>query len=413
MSSRGNRAYTEVPSRLQPPPLGPKPSSPGQRKRAKPLPHHPAGSGGSSSYSWSTDDEDYSPPIPPKPPSCVPSVAGGAARDTGPFTLPELVSKFGRSLPLCVSVENGYQTDDERESIGMGEMYNLHLVKHAKVVELRDPNGMTYNFPLSSSVQFAPIFSEGDERESCLEHVFERVADVVGHKPLPRLLRATKTFTKDNKTLVEKNEVLIVQRIATNASLGATLMRKKSLRVFSTLHQVEKVLPSDCEGGFTDDSYATRLYISDIVSQFSDQFPLRVRVHITEMEVEDGSEFPYHLTSEVCELTEIKTETSLVASTYQQPAAGQLSPSSRPGSDDEDDDSKYIEIPINLGIAVNIFQPEQDDKVNFCSLAHSLSLSNNIIYQHYTNHIFSTHCVKTLLSLSLSLSFSLSNVLHM
>lgn len=255
----------------------------------------------------------------------------------------------------------------------MGEMYNLHLVKHAKVVELRDPNGMTYNFPLSSSVQFAPIFSKGDERESCLEHVFERVADVVGHKPLPRLLRATKTFTKDNKTLVEKNEVLVVQRIATNASLGATLMRKKSLRVFSTLHQVEKALPSDCEGGFTDDSYATRLYISDIVSQFSEQFPLRVRVHITEMEVEDGSEFPYHLTSEVCELTEIRTQTSLVASTYQQP--GQLSPSSGPGSDDEDDDSKYIEIPINLGIAVNIFQPEQDDKVNLCSLTHSLSLS--------------------------------------
>ena len=289
--------------------------------------------------------------------------------EKGPFTLPEFVSKFGRSLPLCVSVEKGHHSDDERESIGMGERYVLHLVKHTKVVELRSPDGTTYNFPLSSSVQFAPIFKDADEKVSDSEQIFERVADVVGLKRLPRLLRATKTFTRDNKTLVEKNEVLYVKKVASNSSIGATLKRRKSLQVYSFLHNREKLLPSECEGGFTADPYATRLYVSDIVSFFIEEFPLRVRVHLTDVELEEGSEFPFHLSSEVSALTEIKAETSLVASNYQEnsqtPALGR-------GGKGEEEEKGFIDIPISLKIDVSIFQPEQDDKASCLLLSLTL-----------------------------------------
>ena len=88
------------------------------------------------------------------------------AAEKGPFTLPRFCSKFGRSLPLCVSVEKGHHSDDEGQSISTGEMYNLHIVKHTKIVELISQDGTTYNFPLNSSVQFAPVFSEGDEKQS-------------------------------------------------------------------------------------------------------------------------------------------------------------------------------------------------------------------------------------------------------
>ena len=305
----------------------------------------PAKATTSSSYSGSTDEDDSSPPIPPKPAQPLPIL-----QDKGPFTLPEFVEKFGRRLPLCVSVERGWHSDDERQSIAMGDTYNLHLAKRSKVIELRDASGTTYNIPLSSSFQFAPVFRDTDEGES--DKMFERVADVVNQKPLPHLLRATKTFSKDDKSIVEKNEIFVVQKVISPP------LRKKTLQVYSVLYNREKILPSDCEGAFTADPYATRLHLPDIVSLFIDHFPLQVRVYPGDNEFSNDGDFPFHLSSEVSELTEIRTETSLVASTHWQESQPQT----------ELEEQRFIEIPVGLEIEVSIIHPDQDNTV-------SLSLS--------------------------------------
>ena len=62
-------------------------------------------------------------------------------QDKGPFTLSEFVSKFSRSLPLCVSVERGYHSDDERHCIANGDKYDVHFVKRSKVAVLKDSTG--------------------------------------------------------------------------------------------------------------------------------------------------------------------------------------------------------------------------------------------------------------------------------
>ena len=266
----------------------------------------------------------------------------------GPYSLTSFVAKYGDVLPLRISVEKGHHGDNETQSIAMGDTYNVHFVKHSQVAVITDQSGATYNFPLSSPAELAPIFdvdSNSDEKVSS-ERVFERIADVIAQKPLPRLLRATKSHTRDDKTLVEKNEILIVKKV--NSTL-----RKKTLQVFSVSHNKEKVLPSDCVGAFTSDVYATRLHLPTIVSHFQDEFPLNVQVYITDMEFTEDSDFPFHLTSEVSVLTGVHTETSLVVSTYWGEGKGRRS----------GEDQGLIDIPLDLPIEVSILQAEKrEDK---------------------------------------------------
>ena len=273
------------------------------------------------------------------------------AEEMGPFSLSEFVSKCGRFLPLCITIGKGYEGDNERNSIATGDTYNIHFVKHSKVVVLKDSSNKTYNIPLNSPVQFAPVFHQSVQDDNTSDLIFDKVSDVIAHKPLPRLLRATKShMTKDGKPLVEKNEVLAVKNVVT-----ATL-RRKMLGVYSVTQKKEKTLSNDCAGGFTADPYATRLHLPDIVSLFAEEFPLRVSVYLTDIEFNGDSDFPSHLESEISEITALRTETSLVASTYWGEGEGE--------GQGEGEDQCLIEIPIGLDIEVSLLRPGEREEVS-------------------------------------------------
>lgn len=340
------------------PPLTPKP----RPRREKP---HPPSSA-------STDAAVCPPPLPPKPPAkpaetqnqeediyvdiesvdsteaVYTDIRSVLAEERGSFSLSEFASRFGQLLPLCVSVEKGYEGEVERDSIAMGDTYNIHFVKHSKMVVLTDSSNETYNIPLNSPVQFAPLFqdSNSNSADDTKELVFDRVSDIIAHKPLPRLLRATKCQMKDDRVVVEKNEILVVQKVITST------LRKKTLQVYSVSQSKEKILPNDCVGGFTADPYATRLHLPDITSLFQNEFPLRVQMYLTDIEFSDGSDFPFHLASEILQLTSVLTETSLVASTHW--GDGQTDP----------DDQYLIDIPIGLNIEVSLYRADKKDDVN-------------------------------------------------
>lgn len=298
-----------------------------------------------------SDDDDASPPkLPPNKPTIHQHsrITQLLPEDRGPFTLTQFISKYGHSLPLCVSVERGYQSDDERYCIGMGDEYNIHFVKRSKVVILKDSSDVTYNIPLSSPMQFTPLFNTlSTDNETDCEQIFDCVADMVTLKPLPRLTRVTKNYMKDNELLVEKNEILLVQKVITSP------LRKKSLKVYSVLHNREKILPSNCEGGFTTDHYATRLHLPDIISLFLKEFPLKVIVYLTDIELVDDNDFPFHLSSDISVLTDIQTEVSVVASTHW-PDEKLVKTES----------VELIDIPIHLDIEVSILQTDMREKVS-------------------------------------------------
>lgn len=303
-----------------------------------------------SPWSRHSADLETSPQVPPRSHSMIRSSLTSTGKikpvlleDKGPFSPRVFISKYGHVLPLRISIEKGYHGGNEQRSIAMGDTYNVHLVKHSQVAVLMDSSGATYNFPLSSPVQFAPVFNDSCEATS--EEMFDRISDVLACKPLPRLLRATKHHKSDEKSSVEKNEIFVVQKVVQSP------LRKKSLQVYSVTQNKEKTLPGDCVGSFTSDSYATRLHLPSIVLHFRDELPLNVKVHITDIEFTDGSDFPFHLVSEVSVLTEIQTETSILASTYWGESQGS-----------SEEDQGLIEIPIDLPIEVSIFQPEKTEE---------------------------------------------------
>lgn len=309
-------------------------------------------------YTTLTRHGDATPPLPPRtragPPSTptppprrkssLPYSTPVLLEDKGPFSLRTFISKYGHVLPLRLSVGKGHHSGDERRSIAMGDLYNVHFVKHCQVAVLKDSSGTIYNIPLSSSLQFAPIFSDS-EPSGDTELRFETVADVIKHKPLPRILRALNTHSSDEQSSVERNEILLVQEV-----VQSTKNKKKALKVYSDTKMKEKILPSNCVGHFTADPYATRLHLPTIVLHFREELPLNVQVYISDIDTSEYSgDFPFHLASEVSQIAEIITETSLVVTTHFQ--KGQSG-----------DDTSQIEIPIDLPIEVSILQPDPTEE---------------------------------------------------
>lgn len=252
------------------------------------------------------------------------------------LTLTNFTLKYVQSLPLQISVVKGYYGCDERHSIATGDVYNVHFVKRNKVALLKDSGGKIHRIPLNSAVQFGLIFHPiGNPRVALQGFYFERVSDIMAQIQLPKVIQTTKSHKRsDTQSSVEEHEILIVQKIVHNA------MRRKALQVYSITRREQKILDSDCLGGFITDPYTNRLHLPDIIEHLSDDFPLEVLVI-----VEDGNmpeNVPYDITTEASFLTGVDTEASLIAST--------------PFEKDEDDKQKPVEIPVDLQIDVKVIQ---------------------------------------------------------
>lgn len=259
-------------------------------------------------------EKQNAPPMPsnkPEPKVKDPSLMKAAIiEDQGPYTLSSFVSKYARSLPLRITVEQGHDGDDERHSIAAGDVYDIHFVKSTKVALLQDASGMTHTIPLNSAVQFGPIFDPNhDPKEAMHGFTFERISDVIAQKTLPKVIRATKAHTSsDCKSSVEQDEVFVVQKAV------HTAMKKEALKVYSITKGEERLLEGDCLGGFSTDPCAVRLHLPEIIEHFSDEFPLQVQVIMGKISTPE--DLPSHVTSKVSSLTGLLTETSLIASTY-------------------------------------------------------------------------------------------------
>lgn len=271
--------------------------------------------------------------------------------DRGPLSLTEFVLKYSTLLPIQMTVKKGYYGGDERHSIATDDVYSVHFVKRTKVVVLRDRRGATFNVPLNSAVQFAPVFNPNNNQKEAMKGLtFEKVSDIMAQNTLPKVIRAMKPHIRvDPKATIEQFEVFVVKRIV---SVG---VRKKALQVYSMMCNKEKLLPSDSVGSFTTEPQVTYIYLPDIIEHFLSDFPLEVQVVVGNGDI--SKEIPYYLTNEVASLTHIDSETSLIATTNW-------------GKRDQvsEEDQMAIDIPVDLPIEVDIHHPddtrEEDLSVN-------------------------------------------------
>ena len=220
------------------------------------------------------------------------------------ITLPNLTSKY--SLPLCVQVVKGFvRKHGEEGAIASGEVYNIHFVKHTKVVRTIDCHGNTHNVPLNSAARFGIIYRSRRSVSLQEPEQFETAGDIMSASPLPRVVCAKSSYRgPDSASSVEKNEVFVIQGIY-NRKLGFNL-----LKVMHVGEQQQRMLSRDCTGHFTTDPYRTQMYLPDILSNVPRPLPLMANMYA---DTESEHTLPECLTPEAVILAEEATETSLVA----------------------------------------------------------------------------------------------------
>ena len=258
------------------------------------------------------------------------------------MTLEDFVLEYSTLLPLTMKVKRGYHGGDEKHSIATDDVYNVHFIKRTKVVVLKDRRGATFNIPLNSAVQFAPVFNpSNDPREPAKGASFEKVSDLLSLKTLPRVVRATKPHIRvDSKSTVEQSELFMVQSVV---PLSA---RKKALKVYSITCNQEKLLLPDSMGAFSTDPSIACLYLLEIVEHFLNQLPLDVRVVLSNCDL-TNEELPFYLTNEVVTLSHFDSEISLIASTNW-------------GENEVvcEEDQMPVEIPVDLPIQLVVQTPD-------------------------------------------------------
>ena len=220
------------------------------------------------------------------------------------LSIQQLVQKHSNSLPARTKVVQGYY--GQNVELITDELYDIHFIKHQKVVNIKDAQGTIYTVPLASSLQFGLLFNHGTQQEDNTEGItFHKASDIMAQRVLPGVVCATKAFPgADEMSSVQENEVLKV--------LCVEVQGKECLKVFSFRTQSEKVLRADCAGEFSTKPSLIRLHLSDIITCI----PCRAVIFIDETATPPtvAKKFSTSLLSGPIIITGSKIETSLVAS---------------------------------------------------------------------------------------------------
>ncbi|KAL5506240.1 hypothetical protein EMCRGX_G007841 [Ephydatia muelleri] len=280
------------------------------------------------------------PPTTPRPPSTnepIPIDIQSYNILPDELTLTKLVEKHQDLFPIRVHVCKGFYGSTERSSVSEGDIYNIHFVKKAKVVIVRDCSKVDYRIALNSSVEFGVLHNpEGNVQKALDGYKYPKVSDIMAISPLPKAVRATVDFkgtTVENS--VEKNEIFIIKEIKPKGN-------RRCLVVYSVTKSMMKYLFESCEPHFSTKPYDVRLFLPEILEHFPQPFPTTCYLFVSS---ETSQELPHHLTSSAVTLAGDSTDLSLIASSNFEVEPG------RP---------LLVEIPIDLDIEVQLTQPKDE-----------------------------------------------------
>ena len=191
-------------------------------------------------------------------------------KESESILLSEFISRFSSNLPTRVEVLNGLCSSSTDLSISQNEQFNLHFIKHTRVVLLKDSEGLEeLSVPLNSSVLFGLLYNpNGKEDEAKEGFRFETAASLMAMKDLPLVVCATKAYKGLTAEMsVEVDEVLLVKEITKGSKSGLPGVSKKAklLKVYSIGSGREKYLAEKCAGNFSTSPKDVRLHISTMV----------------------------------------------------------------------------------------------------------------------------------------------------
>ena len=276
-----------------------------------------------------------------------------------PLTLKELVERCSGRLPVRIQVLVGYSSGRPHGTLSAADIYNVHFIKHQQVMSIRNSQGNHYSIPLNSSIQFGLLYTAlSSTSNSYIDDssaMFPKVSDIVSLKVLPKVIRATEAYDgPEHISSVVKNEILIVKGIQkTTKFLG-----RKSLKVYSTTMEIEKLLPADCEAMFSTSPDLTRLLPSIIFARIPNLSPCKAVMYLGES-IYNSKEvtIPCSLPASMVTIEKFETETSLIVSS-------EINTDST-AEDEGEDEEVLLDIPVNESLSrveIAVMERQMDDE---------------------------------------------------
>ena len=320
-----------------------------------------------------------SPPNPPPPrrtastPQSVTGnnfpLPGGSSNEK--LSLSKFVSLYHKELPIQVRVCKGYCGPSEDTSISEGDRFNVHFVKHTKIVTVEYDSGSRYHIPLNSAIPFGILYNP----DNCLSDAmkgyrFETVADLLRMSTLPVVIFARKAFQGSSaESSICANEALLVKKV-----VSKRLGTKQQLKVFSLKENKEKVLSPNCAGNFSTRPKDVCLFLPEILKHLPDIFPCKaVLYNVSSLAAERSAVMSGGLPIRPGSMTKFGSaslvtmmhssiETSIVAaSALEQDMAN----------------ARLLDIPIDLNILVRVEHIADEDET------HRLYEDATFIYEHF------------------------------
>lgn len=185
-------------------------------------------------------------------------------------TIHSVIENYPRYTPVRIRVLQGYCSDTADINISTGDLYDIQQIRTTKVVTVRDQDGMSCRVPIESSMKFGLVFNlSSNYDEGLCGYTFKAVSDLTSLSILPKIVCTMKAYEgNDMRGSVQENEILIIQQ-----TLKSMFRGKRGIKVYSLRTRTEKVLPEECDVGFSTNPSLVRLHPSDIIEHIANPFP--------------------------------------------------------------------------------------------------------------------------------------------
>lgn len=298
----------------------------------------------------------------PSPPQPVPSFHVPAESNAGIATpqdkfvvasgekiLSQLVVQHQDEFPVRVRVSRGFYGTSDKWSISEGEYFTIHFVKYTKVVGASDGCFGRYTIPINSSAQFGFVYSPAGKLEDALVgYTYKTAGEVMLAKPLPHLMRASKTWRKisGKEQTVIADDLLHVKKVKGRI--------KHFLKCTSLITGEEKLLPSNCEGCFTTNPSSLKLFLPQVLQYIPLPSPFVIYINSSDV----PRDMPTDMFSHCVSLSHCSIETSLIATQLDSRVPMDSSP--------------LIEIPIDLDISVELVSSKKEEVAQMYEETHKI-----------------------------------------
>ena len=261
--------------------------------------------------------------------------------------LQDFAEKYSKSFPVHIKVLKGYCGPSSRLTISSSDTYNIHFMKHTKVVSIKDAHDTPYSIPLNSAIEFGLVYDPNDNRSEAINGLtFEKISEITAAHTPPKVFCALKAFRgEDEKSSVYDNEVLIVKQV-----LKPRFKGKRAVKVYSLLTNSEKLLHEDCIGQFTTQPYMVRMHLLEMIEHVANPFPHQAIVYFSTDIYQNPEtaaqvqELPDTILSKVITMCHCITETSLIASSL-------FADEQHPYRNSDSDTDNLFDIPVDDNLA--------------------------------------------------------------